>query len=51
VSEDIDEVLELSDRVAVMFDGRVVGILGRDEASPEHIGAMMSRGAPLHAAT
>jgi len=51
VSEDIDEVLELSDRIAVMYDGRVVGVLGRGEASPEDLGALMSRGVAVNASS
>ena len=42
VSEDLDEVLELSDRVAVMFGGRIVGIVEAAEADVETIGAMMA---------
>ena len=46
-SLDLDEVLRLSDRVAVMFNGQVAGILGRDEATPDRIGALMT-GAATH---
>jgi simple sugar transport system ATP-binding protein len=35
ISEDLDEILELSDRIAVMFEGRIVGIVNRGEATPE----------------
>lgn len=41
VSTDLDEVAELSDRIAVMSGGRVVGLLDRGEASPEEIGRLM----------
>jgi simple sugar transport system ATP-binding protein len=41
ISEDLDEVLELSDRVAVMHDGRVVGIVDRDELDRDAVGLMM----------
>ena len=41
-SLDLDEILELSDRIAVMFNGRVVGLLDRAEATPERIGALMT---------
>jgi len=37
ISSDIDEILAHSDRVAVMHDGRVTGILARAECSPESI--------------
>jgi ABC-type uncharacterized transport system ATPase subunit len=42
ISEDLDEVLDLSDRIAVMYRGRVAGIVDRDEAEVERIGLMMS---------
>ncbi len=42
VSEDLDEVLEMSDRVAVMFNGRIVGIVDAAEADVDEIGAMMA---------
>jgi ABC-type uncharacterized transport system ATPase subunit len=41
-SLDLDEILELSDRIAVMFNGRIVGLLDRTEATPERIGALMT---------
>jgi simple sugar transport system ATP-binding protein len=41
VSSDLDEILELSDRIAVIFDGRIMGILSRDEARRVDIGVMM----------
>jgi len=44
VSEDLDEVLALSDRVGVMFDSRIVSILDRDECSLERLGLMMTGG-------
>ena len=37
ISSDIDEILGHSDRVAVMHDGRVTGILSRADCSPESI--------------
>lgn len=44
VSHDLDEVLTLSDRVAVMLDGTVTGILNRDELSRSRIGDLMTTG-------
>ncbi len=41
-SLDLDEVLELSDRIAVMFNGRIVGLLDRADATPDRIGALMT---------
>jgi simple sugar transport system ATP-binding protein len=41
-SLDLDEILALSDRVAVMYNGRIAGIVPRGEATPERIGALMT---------
>ena len=42
ISEDLDEILSLSDRVAPMYEGRFVAILSREEADSETVGAMMA---------
>ncbi len=42
VSEDLDEILELSDRVAVFYNGRVVGVLPAAGANRQQIGLMMA---------
>jgi ABC-type uncharacterized transport system ATPase subunit len=42
VSAELDEVLSLSDRVAVMFDGRVVDVLPIEEATREKVGLLMA---------
>jgi ABC-type uncharacterized transport system ATPase subunit len=44
VSAELDEVLSLSDRVAVMYRGQVAGILKPDEATPEVLGYLMATG-------
>ena len=44
VSEDLDEIMELSDRIAVMFEGHIVGIVDAEEADVEEIGMMMVGG-------
>ena len=41
VSESLDEILALSDRIVVLYNGRLVGSLGRQEASVERVGRMM----------
>jgi simple sugar transport system ATP-binding protein len=41
VSTELDEVLAVGDRIAVMFEGRIVGILEGDEATPENLGMLM----------
>ena len=42
VSEDLDELLALSDRLLVMFRGRVVGEFTPSEASVQEIGLLMT---------
>jgi len=42
ISEDLDEVLQLADRVIVMFEGRVMADLDRSEADQSSIGLLMS---------
>jgi general nucleoside transport system ATP-binding protein len=42
VSAELDEVLSLSDFVAVMFDGRVVDVLPIEEATREKVGLLMA---------
>ena len=42
VSSELEEVLDVSDRVAVMADGRFVGIMPRDEVDLAQIGLWMS---------
>ncbi|MDH6264857.1 ABC-type uncharacterized transport system ATPase subunit [Rhizobium sp. SG_E_25_P2] len=41
-STELDELLELSDRIAVMSQGRVVGIVDNDASARQRIGEMMS---------
>jgi simple sugar transport system ATP-binding protein len=41
-SLDLDEVLALSDRVAVMLRGRIVAVLPRAEATEARVGALMT---------
>jgi simple sugar transport system ATP-binding protein len=41
VSTELDEVLALGDRVAVMYEGRIVGILESKAATRERVGLLM----------
>jgi ABC-type uncharacterized transport system ATPase subunit len=41
ISTELEEVLSLSDRIAVMHGGRVLGVLDRAEADLERIGLLM----------
>ena len=42
LSDDLDELLLLCDRIAVLYRGRVVGVLERDEFDRYEIGRLMS---------
>jgi len=42
ISEDLEEVLALSDRVAVMYGGRITGVLRKEEATVERVGLLMT---------
>jgi general nucleoside transport system ATP-binding protein len=41
VSEELDELLSISDRIAVMFKGRIMGTFPAAEATAERIGLLM----------
>jgi simple sugar transport system ATP-binding protein len=47
ISDDLDEILALADRIAVIFEGRIVGQVTAAEANPERLGLMMSGSAAL----
>ncbi len=42
ISEDLDEVMALSDRMVVMYEGAVMGRVARADASVEQVGLLMS---------
>jgi ABC-type uncharacterized transport system ATPase subunit len=42
ISEDLDEILSLSDRIAVMFEGQIMGTLLAEDAKLEDVGLMMA---------
>jgi general nucleoside transport system ATP-binding protein len=42
ISEDLDEVMQLSDRIAVIYEGEIVGSMPAAGANREHIGLMMA---------
>jgi simple sugar transport system ATP-binding protein len=45
VSEDLDELLALADRIAVMHDGHLVGVVGASDADRMSLGRLMLGGA------
>jgi ABC-type uncharacterized transport system ATPase subunit len=49
ISEDLDEVKSLSDRILVMFGGESMGIVNADEVTVEQLGLMMA-GEPMEKA-
>jgi len=42
ISEDLDEVRALSDRIVVMFSGEIMGIVNNNEVTIEELGLMMA---------
>ena len=42
ISEDLDEILALADRIAVLYGGRITGIVERQKAEVEELGLMMA---------
>ena len=44
LSAELDEVLDLSDRVLVMFRGRIVGSFSARDAQREKVGLLMATG-------
>jgi simple sugar transport system ATP-binding protein len=46
ISEDLDEILAITDRVAVIYEGRITGIMDTAGADIEHLGLLMTGHAP-----
>jgi general nucleoside transport system ATP-binding protein len=42
VSLDLDEILDLSDRIAVISQGELVGLLDADETDEKELGLLMA---------
>ena len=42
ISEDLDEVFALSDRIAVIYEGQIIGIVDPATATREEVGLMMA---------
>ena len=45
ISEDLDEILALSDRIVVLYEGAVAGEVEAIDATPEGVGLLMAGGA------
>jgi ABC-type uncharacterized transport system ATPase subunit len=45
VSLDLDEIMNVSDRIAVVFEGRIVGLFNAGEVDEHHLGLLMAGGA------
>ncbi len=43
-SLDLDEIMNLSDRIAVMYEGRIVGVVDADKTNEQELGLMMAGG-------
>ena len=42
VSSELDEIMELSDRIAVMYRGKIIEILPAEKTTKEQIGLLMA---------
>ena len=42
ISEDLDEIMALSARIAVIFEGQIMGVVDGEEATPEQLGLLMA---------
>ncbi len=49
ISEDLDEIRALSDRVVVLYEGRIVGEVARDAVDVNELGLMMAGATLQHA--
>jgi simple sugar transport system ATP-binding protein len=46
ISEDLEELLNLSDRIAVLYEGRLMGVFDNDNIDVEQIGLLMGGRSP-----
>ncbi len=42
ISEDLDEILALSDQIAVLYEGEIMGVVERKDTNAEELGLMMA---------
>jgi simple sugar transport system ATP-binding protein len=48
ISEDLDEILSIADRVAVMYDGRITGVIDAEGADIHELGHLMTGTGTAH---
>jgi simple sugar transport system ATP-binding protein len=48
ISEDLDEIIALADRIAVLYEGQIMGILPGKTAALEQLGLMMTGHKPVN---
>ena len=46
ISEDLEELFEIADRIAVMYEGRILDVVPAAEASVARVGMLMAGAAP-----
>jgi len=42
ISEDLDEIMALADRIAVIYEGQIMDVLPRATATKEDLGLLMA---------
>jgi simple sugar transport system ATP-binding protein len=42
ISEDLDEIMALSDRIAVIYEGQIMGVVDGEKATAEQLGLLMA---------
>ena len=45
VSEDLDEIMSMSDRIGILFEGAIAGLVDAKSADREQLGRWMAAGA------
>lgn len=42
ISEDLDEILALADRIAVLYEGRLMAVVSHEQATAEPLGLWLA---------
>jgi simple sugar transport system ATP-binding protein len=48
ISTELEEIFSLSDRIAVIYEGQIMGIVPGDKAYMKEVGLMMAGSGPDH---